>query len=295
MKTTFITTLLLITAGCIAINAHADITRPLTEYINTKDATIGVAVITCQGDTSGINMHKLFPMASVMKFPLALAVADKLRKENVGIDTPISANMSIYPTDTHSPMLDKYNSSHAVIPISELMAYTLQQSDNNACDILIDYVGGVNEIQNTLSCSGITDIYVRHDEAKMLEQPELNRDNCASPLALAKLLNRFYTTSSDTIALKIKQLMETCVTGKDRIPLPLSGTNAIIGHKTGTGPHDSCTNRLMALNDAAYIHMPDGFNYTLVVFISDSKYDITQTSDIIANISRIVFENIRKQ
>ena len=48
----------------------------LRMYIESKDARIGVAVMTADSCMFGVNTHDAFPMLSVMKFPLALAVAE---------------------------------------------------------------------------------------------------------------------------------------------------------------------------------------------------------------------------
>ena len=47
----------------------------LQEYIQEKDARIGVAVIINGKDTVSVNGNRDFPMMSVVKFPLALTVA----------------------------------------------------------------------------------------------------------------------------------------------------------------------------------------------------------------------------
>ena len=61
--------------------------------------------------------------------------------------------------------------------------------------------------------------------------------NWTSPLDAAKLLDLFvsrplFTEPHQTF---IKQTMIECETGKDRLAQPLEATDAIIGHKTGTG------------------------------------------------------------
>lgn len=43
----------------------------------------------------------------------------------------------------------------------------------------------------------------------------------------------------------------------------------------------------MAVNDAGYVHLPDGTRYSIAVFIADSHYDMEHTEDIIADISEM--------
>lgn len=47
----------------------------LQEYIDSREASIGIAVIINDTDTISINGDKDFPMMSVFKFPLALSLA----------------------------------------------------------------------------------------------------------------------------------------------------------------------------------------------------------------------------
>lgn len=116
-------------------------------------------------------------------------------------------------------------------------------------------------------------------------------DNSATPIAMAALMQRFDQEFDDSLSVEIKHLMETCGTGKNRLAKPLAVTNAIIGHKTGTG-FTLPDGRLMAVNDAGYVHLPNGHRYAIAVFIENSGYDMAQTEDLIAEISQIVFSSI---
>ena len=89
----------------------------------------------------------------------------------------------------------------------------------------------------------------------------------------------------------MKQLMENCATGVNRLAKPLAATNAVIGHKTGTG-FTLPDGRLMAINDAGYVHLPNGRSYSIAVFIENSGYDMEQTEEIIAKISEILYQYI---
>ncbi len=108
---------------------------------------------------------------------------------------------------------------------------------------------------------------------------------------MASLMDKFDREFNDSISLEIKRLMETCETGVNRLSKPLIKSNAIIGHKTGTG-FTLPNGRLMAVNDAGYVHLPNGRGYSIVVFIKNSGYDSETTESMIAEISRIVYSNL---
>ena len=91
--------------------------------------------------------------------------------------------------------------------------------------------------------------------------------NWTSPLDAAKLLDLFvsrplFTEPHQTF---IKQTMIECETGKDRLAQPLEATDAIIGHKTGTGDLNARW-QLIGTNDIGFVFLPDEERYTIAVF-----------------------------
>lgn len=64
-------------------------------------------------------------------------------------------------------MRDKYPQGNLELPISELLAYTMQLSDNVACDILFDYIGGVNVVDEYIHSLGINDVSITTTEDEM--------------------------------------------------------------------------------------------------------------------------------
>lgn len=201
--------------------------------------------------------------------------------------------------DTFSPMTEKILASSQMItepllmPLSEILAYMLQQSDNNASDIALREAGGVGRVREYLKRLGINDVNVNSSEAEMHVDNSLCYANSATPLAMAELLDKFDIEFSDSVSHEIKYLMETCSTGQNRLAKPFEDGSIVIGHKTGTG-FTLPDGRLMAVNDAGYVHLPDGRRYVIVVFVEDSGYDMAQTEAMIAEISGIVYQSIVK-
>jgi len=171
------------------------------------------------------------------------------------------------------------------------MAYALQQSDNNASDILLKMMNGTANVAHSLQRLGAKDINVVSTEYEMHDEPDLCYKNNATPLAMAELIDKFCREFDDPFSREIRQLMETCETGIGRLPKPLQQTNAVIGHKTGTG-FILPGGRLMAVNDVGYVKLPNGQSYTIAVFIENSGYDIAATEAIIAEISEMVYTYI---
>lgn len=286
--------------ACSSQNKYADLQKTLEEYVVGKDVNIGVAVIIDGVDTVTVNGNNEFPMLSVYKFPIALALAEHYRQNNLPIDFPVAILPEDLHPDTYSPMTEKILASSSIqtdtlmMPTSELLGYMLQQSDNNASDIVLNVLGGAVSVDRYIQRMGVTDVHIRNSEAEMHDNNSLCYANSATAIGLASLMDKFDKELNDSISLEIKRIMESCETGANRLPKPLVGTDAIIGHKTGTG-FTLPNSRLMAVNDAGYVNLPNGHHYAIAVFIENSGYDMAQTEGIIAVISEMVFNAVSKQ
>lgn len=268
----------------------------LTSFVEKKDARIGIAVIINGKDTVSVNGTKDFPMMSVFKFPQALAVADYCQKSGIGLTDSIFIKSEEMKEDTWSPMRDQYGVRDIKLPVSELIDFILQQSDNNASDVLFRVIGGTSVADSLMKSLGYSDILISHTEDEMHRDPYLCYLNRTTPIEMARLFDRFYREEmrhDSSFHEFIAASMMSCQTGLDRIPAPLIHTDAMIGHKTGTGDRNS-QGRIMAVNDAGYIYLPDKTGYAIAVFVADSAYDMTETSKIIADISEIVFKSLIK-
>lgn len=266
----------------------------LTSFVESKDARIGIAVIINGKDTVSVNGSKDFPMMSVFKFPLALAVAKWVDANEMSISDSIAFGPKALIKDTYSPMLKKYGMGLHKMSFKELLEWALIESDNNAADLLLKRVGGTTCATTLLKdVAGELDITIGASEQEMHNDPYTSYLNRSTPLAMATLFDRFDTeikNSSKSFS-DISVMLEQCRTGVDRLAAPFIATNAVVGHKTGTG-FPTSEGRISAINDCGYIHLPNGTRYTIAVFVADSAYDMTETSKIIADISGIVFKSL---
>ena len=137
--------------------------------------------------TRGINAGKHFPMYSVMKFPQALYVADFLNRNNIELNTEVLVWKDDLMQDTWSPMLNSFENKKS-FTYSELLALSLQQSDNNACDILFEHCGGPNTVEKYIRNLGFKDIRIRKIEKQMHANPTLSNKNWCTPKSMVALL-----------------------------------------------------------------------------------------------------------
>lgn len=269
----------------------------LTDYAVGKDARIGIAVIINGNDTVSVNGERDFPMMSVSKFPLALTIAHWIDAHGMSLNDSITFSEAALHENTYSPMLKKYGKSRNIMSIRELLEWSLVDSDNNAADILLNYIGGTSGATSIMRQIGLSDdIVIGASEDDMHRDPYLSYLNRTTPLAMAQLFDRFNSEirkMSQTYS-DISAMLEQCHTGIDRLAEPLLTTNVTIGHKTGTG-FPTPEGRISAINDCGYVNMPNGMRYSIAVFVADSGYDMAATSAIIADISKIVWEEMIKQ
>lgn len=268
----------------------------LKEAIKGKKAEIGIAVIIDGKDTITVNNQIRYPLMSVFKFHQALGMADYMNRKNLPLDTPLPITKTDLKPDTYSPLRDKYPEGGIDMSIADLLKYTLQLSDNNACDILFHYQGGTQQVDKYIQSLGIRNCSIKMTENDMHRDTNLCYENWTTPLAAAELLEVFLKKPlfADQYKDFIYRTMIECETGKDRLPAPLLNKGVTIGHKTGTGDRNS-KGQQIALNDIGFVLLPDGRSYSIAVFVKDSEEDNQMNSDIIAEISRIVYEYVKQQ
>ena len=85
MKAYFIAILTLFTCIATVVRAQqmSELKNRIDSLLNGKKATVGIAVWTDKGDMLRYNDHVHFPLLSVFKFHVALAVLDKMDKQSI--------------------------------------------------------------------------------------------------------------------------------------------------------------------------------------------------------------------
>ncbi len=288
----------------------------LEDFVRTHDADIGIAVITDRGDTVCMNNGRKYPMNSVMKLYQAMAVADVMQQRGHRLDSMITVSRKEMEEDTYSPMRDQYPKGDFRISIADLLKYSLQQSDNNACDILFHHVIGISETDRYIRNLGISGFAISASEADMHADTARVYENWNYPIAAAILINRLFTepvfdsdqkgnenceNEHDNIGIGrrydniyqcfITETLNECTTGRNRLARPLLPTNAVIGHKTGTG-FPSANGHPQGINDVGFVRLPNGRSYSIAVFVKSSRYDMEETERLIAEVSEIVWREV---
>ena len=295
MKAYFIAILTLFTCIATVVRAQqmSELENRIDSLLNGKKATVGIAVWTDKGDMLRYNDHVHFPLLSVFKFHVALAVLDKMDKQSISLDSIVSIKASQMLPNTYSPLRKKFPDQDFTITLRELMQYSISQSDNNACDILFRVFGGPAATDEYLRSMGLRDFAIEATEDDMHRDLADCYRNWTTPLEAVRLLEWLVSGKAAKGAYRdfIEQTMISCQTGRDRLPAPLAGTKAVIGHKTGTGDRNG-KGQIIGTNDIGFVFLPDGRRYSIAVLVRDSEESEQATARIIADVSEAVYRYV---
>jgi len=262
-----------------------------------SDAIIGVSAIHLEsGRRLSVRAGERFPMGSVYKFPIALAVLQQVDAGKLSLDQKVT----IEPKDFSmgfSALRDDAKGRAIALTIEELLTHMVSHSDNTASDVLMKLAGGPAAITARLKELGVTGVRVDRLEREMAvdlgkaggsERYAVDPRDTATPDAMANLLVTFWSKrdglSPKSHALLVRLMTETS-TGKHRIKATVPA-GSTVAHKTGTMPGTT--------NDVALITLPNGEHIALAILTKASKRDITKDAEEdIRAITRKVVEGLR--
>ena len=278
--------------GSVSASEHGALCDSIRRFVAGFKAETGVAVMLPDGDTLSVNNNRRYPMLSVVKLPLGMAVADMMERRRLPLDTEVEVAKADLLPDTYSPLRDARPDGGFQMTVEELLNYSLQLSDNNACDILFRFVGGTAVVERYVHSIGVQECNIRCTEEQMHFHPDDCYLNYSTPLAAVRLLNVLGEEAKERPLFgHVMQTIGACETGLNRIPHPLTDTGAVVYHKTGTGGYN-VRGQLVAVNDIGIVELPGGITYTLAVFVKDSSESPETTESIIAGVSKIVYDYV---
>lgn len=287
--------LIFLFSGLIA-NAQTDsLKSEIEKYLLTKKAEVGVAAMSLEtGESITIGNEKRYPMQSVYKFHLALAVLDQVDKGKFTLDQKIKISKKDLKPKTWSPLRDKYPKGKVELTIAEILNFTISQSDNNGCDILFKLIGGPKILQDYIQDLGFKDVSIQATEAEMHKSDKAQFTNWTTPKTTVKLLEKYYLKnilSKSSFDFLLLAMINTS-TGPDRIKGQLPDST-IVAHKTGSSGADR-KGITAACNDIGIVTLPNGWHFAIAVFVTNSKEDDDTNARIIADISKMCWEYFKK-
>lgn len=278
-----------LTARAFSPEATTAVRQQIETLLQDKKATVGVAC-SLDGHDFVLNDSVRYPLMSVFKLHVAVAALQRMEAEGTRLDELLTVDSAQMHRDTYSPLLGLYPSGNFRISYADLLHYALAQSDNNACDILITYAGGIGAVKRCIDRAGITGYDLTETEASMHADIPASYRNWAHPSSVVQLLQKILDGS--LLNEEHTRFMRTTLVGtstglnKIRAGLP---PEIILGHKTGSSGQlpDGLT---IADNDAGFFYLPDGRLCLLVILVKDSRESDTTSAALIARIARIVYD-----
>jgi beta-lactamase class A len=265
--------------------------RGIEQIIASKKATVGVAIYGLESkDTVSINGNIHYPMQSVFKFHIALAVLNEVDKGKLSLNTIIFTKKTDLLANMWSPIADKYPNQDIKLPVDSLLGYTVSQSDNNGCDILLKLLGGPATVNNYIHSIGIKGISIMASEGEMHKEWNVQFTNWTTALSATQLLTLFFNRkilSQSSYSFLWKIMTETS-TGPKRIKGQLP-PGTLVAHKTGT----SATNEkgiTAAVNDIGIVTLPNGTHFAISVFVSNSTENEEANEKMIADITKLAWD-----
>ncbi len=278
----------LLTAAC---RPSSD--RLMEQEINTllrgRAMKVGVAVLLDGRPVAVVNNGR-YPMMSVFKFHQAVAVAHSMAQRQLPLTHTLHIGRKELQAPTYSPLRDSLPDRDFDITVGSLLRYSVQYSDNHACDLLFRHLLSTEECRTTLCDMGLRHFDITATEEEMRQSPQTCHANWSTPLSAATLLDIFLRRQADGDPrfTFIADCMTSATTGNARLKRPFLNTAIRIGDKTGTGGRNE-RGELLAVNDIGFVTLPDGRHYTIAVFISNSRETPEATEEVIAALSEKVY------
>jgi beta-lactamase class A len=271
------------------------------------------------GDTFFYKGDTLFPMASTLKIPAAVQLLKRVDNGEVSL----SEMIEIRKSDLHpgsGTIVRNFEDLGVSLSLKNLLVLMLIESDNSAADLCIKYAGGTKAINKRLKEIGIKDMsvdrptYVAISQflgvKNITEKDEYNDDyviselrklsneerqkaagdffkdikDYSSPIAMTDLLDKIWSSNilSKENSKLLLEILKDCKTGTSRIRGLLPKETAVY-HKTGTIGN--------VTNDVGIVELPSDFgNIIVCIFIKNAKLDTKKSEEIIAEISRLLYD-----
>lgn len=256
------------------------------------DGKLGVAIMGLEtGETFLFNGGDRFPMQSVYKFPLAMSVFDLVDKGRLSLSQAVHLSPDDLLLENWSPLRERYPAGNVDIALSELLRYTVSQSDNNGCDILFRMLGGPPAVDAYVHGLGVKGMAIAATEAEMHRVRDSQFRNWCEPAAMAGLLDLFFQGRTHAAASRdfLMRLMTETATGPKRIK-GLLPPGTPVAHKTGTSSTDE-KGVTAATNDVGVVTVAGGNHVAMVIFLADSSASLEIRENAIARVARAGYDH----
>jgi beta-lactamase class A len=308
--------------GASALATAGDLRREVASIAASAGGTMGVCIRHLRtGETIRVNDGERFPMQSVYKLPIAMAVLHAIDSGKALLEDEVRLELSdarpgFSPLAVRLPI---------TLTVRQLLTAVLIDSDNTASDRLLRYAGGPAAVQRYLRSIGITGIDVSRYEGVIVldyygvqdRPPEhewslpmferlaaavprevrraaarryaADQRDTATPQAMVELLAGIHSAKllkADTNAMLLG-LMRECSRAANRLKGLLPPATPV-AHRPGTGGTTDGINA--CTNDCGLITLPGGEVLAVAVLLKSSKHDLETRERAIAKVARAAYD-----
>lgn len=288
----------------------------------TVQGQVGIGVRDLKtGESWFYNGKQRFPLQSVFKLPLGIAVLKQVDIGTLSLEQPVTVTQRDFAPGW-SPLLKDLKGNQGQFTVRDLLTRSVGMSDNTAADVLSRLVGGPEQVTTMLQqmnlqglridrlerqlqpdCVGLTNFTpALADEQKFaaavaaipdtvkrgaVERYLTDPRDTTTPEGMVDLLAKLHARqllSKQSTALLL-QIMTASPTGQQRLKagLPPGWT---LAHKTGTGLN--VVGIGTATNDVGIVTSPTGDSVAIAVLIAGSKAPMATREKLMADVASAV-------
>ena len=282
----FISTLLCNLNFCLG--QTPELKKEIEIIVGGKDLKLGFALYDFStGKSISINGNDRYPMQSVFKFPIGVALLDCVSRGEFALSDSVTLTKADLSPDLWSPIRERWPEG-VRLPLVSVMTYMVAHSDNIATDFLIHKIGGVARIQDIVNRLGAKKINIRNTEAEIQGSWSVQFDNWTTPNAMVdflRLMNDGKLLDKANTAV-FWEIMASASSGSVNRLVPKTVTFA---RKTGYSGVNS-QGIIAAQNDVGIIEFEDGRRVAYAIFLTDSTLGTDAGYDILAQIGKAIWK-----
>ena len=282
----FISTLLCNLNFCLG--QTPELKKEIEIIVGGKDLKLGFALYDFStGKSISINGNDRYPMQSVFKFPIGVALLDCVSRGEFALSDSVTLTKADLSPDLWSPIRERWPEG-VRLPLVSVMTYMVAHSDNIATDFLIHKIGGVARIQDIVNRLGAKKINIRNTEAEIQGSWSVQFDNWTTPNAMVdflRLMNDGKLLDKANTAV-FWEIMASASSGSVN---RLVSKTVTFARKTGYSGVNS-QGIIAAQNDVGIIEFEDGRRVAYAIFLTDSTLGTDAGYDILAQIGKAIWK-----
>lgn len=228
------------------------------------------------GDYLNIKGEQSVSAASTIKIPVLLAFFEDVDAGKITLDEPLVMRKDLVATEAGSMQYQPVGTQFSALETAE---YMIAISDNTATNMLIDRLGGADQLNQRFQSWGLKHTAIRNP------LPDLEGTNTVSPQDMAALMLKLTdeTLLSPTSREQALAILRQTVTDT-LLPQGLD-KDAKIAHKTGDIGS--------VVGDIGLIEMANGQRYVAAILVQRPHND-PRAQELIRKISKLTYQTFRQ-